>query len=235
LIGHGGAAHATNHSLAQQELIIGTASHNDPTSRLLGAAAIAGCVVAVVLDFVGLGLSDRIGMIRHTISNLAAAKGGSWADDIADLGLYAFVAAVLATTAGLARWRIDRLDWKLGAVMLVTVAVCVTLIAGYEAYTTGKGPMIHYKLVYVLGAAFPLAVLLTAGQFWCIDKRLGIALYAGGALWAALAPLLFVVPTGWDGAYERVLAGLMLGWFIIMGVMIWRDPDVVRHMPEEQR
>jgi len=197
--------------------------------------AIAGCLIAVVMDFVGLGLSDRIGMIRDTISNLAAAEGGSWADDIADIGLYAFVAAVLATTAGLARWRIDRLDWKLGAVMLVTVAVCVTLIAGYEAYTTGKGPMIHYKLVYVLGAAFPLAVLLTAGQFWCIDKRLGIALYAGGALWAALAPLLFVVQTGWDGAYERLLAALMLGWFIIMGAMIWRDPDVVRQMPEKQR
>jgi hypothetical protein len=197
--------------------------------------AIAGCVIAVVMDLVGLGLSDRIGMIRDTISNLAANSRNNAIDLIADLGLYAFVASVVAVAAGLLRWRIERLDWKLGIVCLALVAVCVALIAGYEAYATGNGPQIHYKLVYVLGAAFPLAVLLTAGQFRHYSQPLGIALYAGGALWAAMAPFLFVVPTGWDGAYERLLAALMLSWFIAMGAMIWRDPDMAHHLPEEQR
>jgi len=192
-------------------------------------------VTAVILDFVGTGLSDKVGMIRNTISNVAASERSSMIDEISDIGIYAFVVAVIATTIGLLRWRIDRLDWKIGSGLLVIVAVAVTLIAGYEAYTTGNGPVIHYKLVYVLGVAFPLAVLLTAGQFWEIDKRLGIALYAGGVIWAILAPLFFMVPTGYDGAYERMLAGLKLAWFITVGVMIWRDPDIVRRVSEDQR
>ena len=192
-------------------------------------------MTAVILDFVGTGLSDKVGMIRNTISNVAASERSSMIDEISDIGIYAFVVAVIATTIGLLRWRIDRLDWKIGSGLLVIVAVAVTLIAGYEAYTTGNGPVIHYKLVYVLGVAFPLAVLLTAGQFWEIDKRLGIALYAGGVIWAILAPLFFMVPTGYDGAYERMLAGLKLAWFITVGVMIWRDPDIVRRVSEDQR
>ena len=204
--------------------------------KILGALVIAGCLTAIVLDLVGAGLSEKVGLIRDTISNLAASKGEDTpVDELADTGLYAFALGVLATTWGLLRWRIERLDWKIGAVLLVVVAACVALIAGYEAYTSGDGPVIHYRLVYVLGGAFPLTVLLTAGQFFELHKRLGIALYALGAIWTVAAPFLFVVPTAWDGAYERLLAALMLGWFLTMGVMIWRDPDARRHLPEEAR
>jgi len=188
-----------------------------------------------VTDLVGLGMTEQVGIMRGTISDLAAAKGSSQVDDLVDMGLYAFVLGVIATSAGLLRWRIERLDWRIGVVMLAIVAVCVTLIAGYEAYTTGNGPVIHRGLVYALGAAFPLAVLLTAGQFREISKPLGIALYIGGAVWALLGPGLFVVPTAWDGAYERVLAALMLAWFVTMGVMIWRDPNIARQVSDEQR
>ncbi len=220
---------------AQQEANISTDSGSDNISRALGAVAVGGCVIAIVMDAIGVGLSDSVGMIRDTISDLAANQRNTMVDEIADIGIYAFVASVIATTFGLLRWRIDRLDWKIGSWLLVAVAICVTLIAGYEAYTTGDGPVIHYRLVYVMGVAFPLTVLLTAGQFWEINRRLGIALYVGGALWAVLGPLLFMIPTAYDGAYERMLAGMMLAWFITMGVMIWRDPDIVRHVSEDQR
>ena len=39
----------------------------------------------------------------------------------------------------------------------------------------------------------------------------------------------------WDGLYERALAFGKLGWFVTMGVMIWRDPDIVRRVPEDER
>ncbi|QIQ85634.1 DUF998 domain-containing protein [Erythrobacter sp.] len=204
--------------------------------NILGGVVIAGCLVAIVLDLVGAGLSDRVGLVRDTISNLAAKEGNATpVDELADTGLYAFAAAVLATLAGLLRWRIERLDWKIGAGSLAVVAACVTLIAGYEAYSGGDGPVIHYRLVYALGAAFPVAVLMTAGQFYRINNALGIALYALGAIWVVAAPFLFVVPTAWDGAYERLLAALMLGWFATMGLMIWRDPDTRRHVPADER
>lgn len=203
-------------------------------SRIIASVVIAGCLIAVIMDLVGLGLTDRVGMVRDTISNLAASKNGNtFADDAADFGIYAFVLAVLAATYGLLRWRIDRLDWKIGSWLLVVVAICLALIAGYEAYTVGGGPVIHYWLVYTLGIAFPLAVLLTAGQFYAMKKWFGIALYALGVIWLIFGPLLFLVPTGWDGLYERMLASLMLAWFIAMGVMIWNDPDVVRRMSAE--
>ena len=133
-----------------------------------------------------------------------------------------------AATAGLLRWRIDRKDWKIGAALLVVYAAAVTLIAAYEAYSTGDGPVIHIYLVYTLGVAFPLAALLTAGQIYEIDKRIGIACYL-------LGPGLFMMPTGWDGLYERFLAFLMLAWFVIMGVMIWRDPDIAHQVSAEQQ
>jgi len=212
-------------------------SGTDILSRVLGGTAIAGCLIAIILDFVGIGLSEKVGIISGTISDLAAAKAGreTMVDDLADIGLFAFVISVLATGAGLLRWRIERLDWKLGVVALSIVAVCVTLIAGYEAYTTGNGPVIHYRLVYALGIAFPLAVLLTAGQFWEISRPLGIALYVGGVIWAILGPFLFIIPTEYDGGYERMLAALMMLWFVTMGVMIWDDPDIAHHVSDDQR
>ena len=193
--------------------------------------AIAGCAISVAFDLLGAALSDRIGLASDTISNLAA---GPW-DILSDLGIYAFVVGVLAVTVGLIRWRVSRWDWRAGTVLLVLLAIDYTLIAAYEAYSTGEGTQIHYKLVYFMGAAFPLTVLLTAGQFVEIDRRLGIALYIGGALWALAAPFLFLVPTAWDGLYERALAFGKLGWFVTMGVMIWRDPDIVRRIPKEER
>lgn len=193
--------------------------------------AIAGCAIAVVCDLLGASLSDRVGLASDTISNLAA---GEW-DILSDLGIYAFVVGVLAVTIGLLRWRVTRWDWRLGAGLLVLLAIDYTLIAAYEAYSTGEGMQIHYKLVYFMGAAFPLTVLLTAGQFYEIDRRLGIALYVGGVVWAIAAPFLFLVPTAWDGLYERGLALGKLGWFVFMGVMIWRDPDIVRRIPKEER
>ena len=206
-------------------------SGTDATSRILGGITIAGSLTTVVTDLLGATLNEKVGLVRDTISDVAA---GNY-DDLADLGLYAFVLGVIAATVGLMRWRIDRNDWKLGAVALVIFAVAVTLVAGYEAYSTGNGHELHRYFVYTLGAAFPLAAVLTAGQMYEIDKRVGIACYALGGVFALLGPGPFMVSTSWDGLYERFLAFLMLAWFVIVGVMIWRDPDIARQVSDEQQ
>ena len=206
-------------------------SGTDALSRVLGGVAIAGSLTTVVTDLAGVALADRISLTADTISNMAA---GNY-DLLADLGLYAFVIGVIATTAGLLRWRIDRTDWKAGAAMLVIFAAAIVLVAGYEAYSTGDGPVIHIYLVYALGIAFPLAVLLTAGQIYEIDKRVGAACYVLGAAFAIMGPGLFMMPTAWDGLYERFLAFLMVAWFVTMGVMIWRDPDIAHQVSAEQQ
>ena len=208
-----------------------TDAGTDATSRILGGVTIAGCLTAIIADFTTAALSDRLNVVENTISNLAAGRY----DWLADLGLYAFAAAVVAATIGLSRWRIERLDWRIGTIAMILLAGVVVLIAGYEAYSTGEGTVIHFRLVYALGALFPATALLTAGQFYTMDKTLGIAFYVAGAAFLVLGPGLFLVPTAIDGAYERVLAGIMLFWFIAVGVMIWRDPDVAFQVDEDQR
>ena len=208
-----------------------TDAGTDATSRILGGVTIAGCLTAIIADFTTAALSDRLNVVENTISNLAAGRY----DWLADLGLYAFAAAVVAATIGLSRWRIERLDWRIGTIAMILLAGVVVLIAGYEAYSTGEGTVIHFRLVYALGALFPATALLTAGQFYTMDKTLGIAFYVAGAAFLVLGPGLFLVPTAIDGAYERVLAGIMLFWFVAVGVMIWRDPDVAFQVDEDQR
>ena len=208
-----------------------TDAGTDATSRILGGVTIAGCLTAIIADFTTAALSDRLNVVENTISNLAAGRY----DWVADLGLYAFAAAVVAATIGLSRWRIERLDWRIGTIAMILLAGVVVLIAGYEAYSTGEGTVIHFRLVYALGALFPATALLTAGQFYTMDKTLGIAFYVAGAAFLVLGPGLFLVPTAIDGAYERVLAGIMLFWFVAVGVMIWRDPDVAFQVDEDQR
>ena len=102
-------------------------SGSDATSRILGGLAVTGSLATAVTDLLGVALSDRIGLAADTISDMAAGKY----DLLVDLGLYAFVLGVLAATAGLLRWRIDRKDWKIGAALLVVYAAAVTLIAAY--------------------------------------------------------------------------------------------------------
>ena len=118
---------------------------------MLGGTAIAGCLIAVVADLVGVGLSDKVGVIQDTISDLAASKTENTpADELADIGIYAFVLSVLATTYGLLRWRIDRLDWRIGSWLLVVVAICV--------YVTSCGNRLSVLRVSV--RAMPHAVSL---------------------------------------------------------------------------
>ena len=208
-----------------------TDSGTDTPSRLMGGITIAGCLVAIVADFTTAALSGRFNAMENTISNLAAGRY----DWLADAGIYAFVIAVLSATIGLWRWRIDRLDWRIGTIALIALAGCITLIGAYEAYSTGDGPVIHYRLVYAIGALFPAAALLTAGQFYTMNTAVGIGLYALGGLFLVLGPGLFIVPTDIDGGFERVLAALMLGWFLIVGIYIWRDPDVAREVDDDQQ
>lgn len=204
----------------------------DGTSRILGGLTIAGCLTAIVADLTTARLSGRLNVMENTISNLAAGGKYDW---LADLGLYGFVIGVLAATVGLWRWRIERLDWRLGTFALLGLAIVVAIIGAYEAYSSGEGQVIHYRLVYALGVLFPTAALLTAGQFYTMSRPVGIALYLLGGLFLIMGPGLFLVPTSIDGGYERLLAGLMLTWFVIIGVFIWRDPDVAREVADDQQ
>jgi len=186
-----------------------------------GLVGMIGCAVALIADLLGVRLSDHIGLVSDTISNLAA--GGRW-DWLMDYGLYAFVLAVLAVALGTSRWRFDSdWQWAAGQVLLIVIAADIFAIAAYEAYSNPQaGPQLHYKFVYLLGIAFPLMAWLTSDGLGSVSGRLRTPLRVFAVGWALAGPVLFVMPTAWDGLYERVLALLMLGWFALVAWLLWQ-------------
>ncbi|MBE9079931.1 DUF998 domain-containing protein [Romeria aff. gracilis LEGE 07310] len=148
--------------------------------------------------------------MTQTISALAITEK-AW---IQDTGLDLFAASFFACAAGLLIMRLGDLKWKIGAAMLLLLAVDILLIAEHNQYAgrEGVGAAIHIYCVYALGILFTLAPGLIAfglrqvGKSW-YRFSLGCAI-----AWVMFAPLFFFTPNAWNGAYERFVAAIMITW-----------------------
>ncbi|WP_271077479.1 DUF998 domain-containing protein [Aurantiacibacter sp. MUD61] len=195
---------------------------DDDLAKGLGLIGLLGCILVIIADLSGTLLSGHVGMIRDTISDSAAGGEYDW---LVDAGLYAFAASAILIAAGLWRWKADGWDWRLGQITLFALAIVIALVAGYEAYNRPFGlPDIHRYLVYAIGALFPATVWLTSDGL--ADRRDWIkpAMRILAVVWLIAGPLLFVIPTSWDGLYERGLAVLMVGWFAVVAWLIYTRP-----------
>lgn len=186
--------------------------------RVAGALALVGCAAAVVANIVGSVVVDGHDWVRDTISYLAEGPHG-W---IQDTGLVLFAAGLVAAGVGL--WLLDLggWGWRIGVLCLVLMGADVVLIALYEAYgeRTPDGVVIHSQAVWALGAFFALGLLLLAGGLGRVGPgwrrfTIGIAI-----AWIVLAPPFFMIPTGFDGLYERTLALIVIAWIVPVAVML---------------
>ncbi len=194
-------------------------------AQACGVVALIGCVIVAGADLLGVTLAHNIGPVAETISNVAAGGRYDWLEDA---GLYSFVVAVLAVAGGISLWKVAGWDWAIGRILLAVLAGAVVAIAAYEAYNRpGGGPDLHLYFVGLLAVCFPLAVWLTSRGLTA-DPRAKWALRLFAAIWAVAAPPLYLMPTGWDGLYERALALLMLGWFALAAFSLWRRSDRAR-------
>lgn len=75
-------------------------------------------------------------------------------------------------------------------------------------------------LVYTLGLSFPLMVWLKSRGLGKLHGWLKGALRIFAVLWFVAGPVLFLVPTRWDGLYERILAFAMVAWFVLIGWLL---------------
>lgn len=133
---------------------------------------------------------------------------------IQDLGLDLFAFGMVACAIALSKWRINKVKWKIGTLLLFLLGIDIILIAEHNKYAgrEGIGSAIHLQCVIVMAVLFTLtAILLASGlrkanRIW-YRYSMGTAIF-----WMVLSPIFFIVPTQIDGAYERFIAMIMVSW-----------------------
>jgi hypothetical protein len=192
-------------------------------SRLLifcGLAGLLGCAFILAGNIAGIVVVERHNPIADTISDLAAGHQ-AW---LQDGGLILFALGLLACGVGMWRWRLGGAAWRLAAALMVVAALDVGLIAGHNEYgdRDNEKYVIHMQLVYVLGGLFAAIPTLAAGGLRRIGRRWQMISYATTVAWVALAPGFFLAANSWDGAYERFLGVIIVGWVAMLSWLMMR-------------
>ena len=178
------------------------------------------CALVVVLGVIAMGIATVAAdivvpendWISDTISEMAAGQDTRW---IADLGIYGLAVGIMFAALGCAHLHPGSTRWSIGTGLLGVAAFVVFMIGVRNEYGDGDndGVSIHLYLVAALGllmTAIPLLLSVAAGL---VSHGHLVALRVLGVLWAVTAPIFFIMPDGYDGAYERglgVLAGVIL-------------------------
>ncbi|MGB3612264.1 MAG: DUF998 domain-containing protein [Elainellaceae cyanobacterium] len=183
---------------------------NPKLSIICGVIGLLGSFSSVATNLAGIIIVERHNPISETISKLAIGEY-AWLQDI---GLDALALGLVAIAIALIRWNLGGFQWKAGATLTILLALDIVLIAEHNQYAgrEGIGANIHIYCVSALGLLFALMTwflgdgLRKVGQNWQRFSR------AISLIWTTLAPIFFVVPDSWDGAYERFVALIMLTW-----------------------
>ena len=165
-------------------------------------------------------LVENYSPISETISALAVGAG-SW---LLDLGLWTFAAGCVALGLGMLGLRLGGRAWALAAYAVMMLGPVVGVIALFNEYAGQKnaGANIHLNAVYALGILVTAAALLVVPSLRRLDTRLARRGFIFGIAWVILGPLFFIVPDGWNGGYERVLALMLLGWITGTSLLLLR-------------
>ncbi len=187
--------------------------------QVCGGLGLLGCLGLIAGNVAGVMVVEKHDLVADTISDLAAGRH-AW---IQDAGLIIHAIGLMACGAAVWRWRADPRRWRVAAALLALMGVVLIVIAGHNEYGDNDSEKyeIHRYAVYVFGVLFAFTPALLArglrplGRAWW---RLNVAT---SVFWVAFAPYFFLIPTAWDGAYERGLAVILLGWMILFcGLLI---------------
>ena len=150
--------------------------------------------------------------VADTVSDLAAGRY----EIIQDVSLYGFAISLFAL--GLASSHVHNgvTRWSLLTFALVLLALCVVIIGARNEYGDGdnEGIVIHIYIVYALGILFTAVFALMALEGKRIAGFLSTVSWVCLALWSIAAPIFFILPTEWDGLWERGLGVIAVVWAI---------------------
>lgn len=180
-----------------------------------------GSFAVVAANIIGILLVEQHNPISETISKLAIGDY-AW---IQDLGLDLFAISLFAIAIGLFKWSVGGWRWQTGAFLLILLCFDILVIAEHNQYAgqDNSGANIHIHAVYVLGLLVALAALLLGFDLRRISRNWSRFSIGLSIVWTVLGPIFFVVPTSWNGAYERFVALIMVTWVVALsGLLIQR-------------
>ncbi|MEJ6397080.1 DUF998 domain-containing protein [Yoonia sp. 208BN28-4] len=195
---------------------------NSTFVQVLAYLAIAGCVVFFACVVIADIIVPDHDWIADTISDLGAGKY----EFIADMGIYAFSTSLIACALMASHLHFGSTRWSIGIVGLASLAQIIFLVGARNEYgdNDNEGVVIHYYLVYAMGALMTITPWALAEGAATVAHKFRYILLGIAALWAVSAPIFFILPTKWDGIYERYLGliafalVLTLSWLFIVCV-----------------
>ncbi|MFP7569611.1 DUF998 domain-containing protein [Marivita sp. S2033] len=195
--------------------------HHQPNSQLLWAAgliALMGSLALILGNVIGSIVVPGHDWVADTVSDLAAGRY----EIIQDVALYGYAGALFACAIGAAHHHKDGTRWNLGIGCLAILTVCVVVIGARNEYgdNDSEGIVIHIYVVYALGVLFAALFFLMARGMANIGIWYARFSYGCAILWVIGAPVFFIMPTGYDGIYERGLGVLTVAWVTVFAWML---------------
>ncbi len=188
---------------------------------ILGLIGLIGVFASAATNLAGIILVEQHDPIADTISNLAAGNEHAW---LQDAGLIVFGVGLISLGIGLWRLALGGMGWKIAAALLGCSGLAVFLIAFVNEYgdADNKGAILHFYVVATFALMTGLTPWLMAGGLHAFGSNLGRLAPALTIAWFVLAPALLLIPTGYDGAYERLLGLVILAWTGWLSYVLWK-------------
>ncbi len=198
-------------------------THEDRPALLigLGLAGLFGSLALIIGTLIGPLFVPNYDWIADTISDMAAGEG----EIVMDVALYLYAASLIALSLGAAHLHLGQFGWSGGMLILVILALVVTLVGVRNEYGDGdnEGVVIHMYLVYAMGVLYAAGPWIMAQGAGRISKGYLWAFRISAIAWAVAAPIFFLLPTSYDGLWERVLGLITMGWTVPLGWLLLRQ------------
>ncbi|MCL3881455.1 DUF998 domain-containing protein [Marivita sp. GX14005] len=183
-----------------------------------GTTALAGSLALILGNIIGGIVVPGHDWVADTVSDLAAGPY----EIIQDFALYGYAAALMACAIGAAHHHTDGTRWNIGILCLALLAAIVVVIGARNEYgdSDRDGIVIHSYLVYALGFLFAVLFVVMARGMALIGNGYAKVTRLCAVLWILGAPVFFILPTEYDGAYERGLGVITLLWVTTFASMM---------------
>lgn len=177
---------------------------------VLAWLALAGGIALIAGNVVGSAIVPNHDWVSDTVSDLAAGRY----EIIQDIALYGYAGTLAALALSCAHLHGGSWHWNALTFALMLLAVCVIIIGARNEYGDGdnEGIVIHSYIVYAMGALFVAAFVLAARIFRTNEVLFTKISWVCAGVWAFGAPVFFIMPTAYDGAWERGLGVVAVIW-----------------------